>query len=208
MKKVHKKTKTTYYLQAVGAAIVHPHFKEVIPLCSEIIRKQNGETKMDCERNAVRRLLKKFRQDHPHLQVIINEDSLSSNAPHIRDLEQYNCHYILGVKEGDHKFLFQHVDQAAANGKAVEISWPDEKSENFTHYFRIVYNAPLNKSNQDVLVTFAVSLLLNIGKRIARPARVFILVGSRTWISPGTTCIFSCVVHEPGGKSKTKPSTL
>ena len=155
MEKVNRKTgKVTYYLQAVGAAIVHPYFKEVIPLCPEIIRKQDGETKMDCERNAVKRLLKKFRQDHPHLQVIVNEDSLSSNAPHIKDLEQYNCHYILGVKEGDHKFLFQHVDQAVEEGRAVELSMPDEKSEDITHYFRIVYDAPLNKSNQDVLVTF------------------------------------------------------
>ena len=155
MEKVNRKTgKVTYYLQAVGAAIVHPHFKEVIPLCPEIIRKQDGETKMDCERNAIKRWLKKFRRDHPHLHVIVNEDSLSSNAPHIRDLEQYNCHYILGAKEGDHKFLFQHVDQVVEEGRAVELSLPDEKSEDITHYFRIVYDAPLNKSNQDVLVTF------------------------------------------------------
>ncbi len=155
MEKVNKKTgKVTYYLQAVGAAIVHPYYKVVIPLCPEIIRKQDGETKMDCERNAVRRLLKKFRQDHPHLKVIVNEDSLSSNAPHIRDLEQYNCHYILGAKEGDHKFLFQYIDPAVDDGRAVELSLPDEKSEDITHYFRIVYDAPLNKSNQDLLVTF------------------------------------------------------
>jgi len=119
-----------------------------------LIEKQDGETKMDCERNAVKRLLKKSRQDHPHLKVIVNEDSLSSNAPHIKDLEQYNCHYILGVKEGDHKFLFQYVDQEVEDGRAVELSLPDEKSEDITHYFRIVHDVPLNKSNQDLLVTF------------------------------------------------------
>ena len=155
MEKVTTKTgKVTYYLQAVGAAIVHPYSKVVIPLCPEIIRKQDGETKMDCERNAVRRLLKKFRKDHPHLKVIINEDALSSNAPHIKDLQQYNCHYILGVKDGDHEFLFQYVDQALENGEAVELTLPDEKNEAITHYFRIVYGAPLNKSNQDIRVTF------------------------------------------------------
>jgi hypothetical protein len=155
MEKVSTTTgKVTYYLQAVGAAIVHPDFKEVIPLCPEIIRKQDGETKMDCERNAIRRLLKKFRKDHPHLKVIINEDALSSNAPHIEDLEQYNCHYILGVKEGDHKFLFQHVDQAIKDGEAVELVMADERNEDITHYFHIVYDAPLNKSNQDRRVTF------------------------------------------------------
>ncbi len=155
MEKVNTKTgKVTYYLQAVGAAIVHPYFKVVIPLCPEIIRKQDGETKMDCERNAVRRQLEKFRKDHPHLKVIINEDSLSSNAPHINDLEKYNCHYILGVKEGDHKFLFQHVDQAIEDGEAVELSMPDKNNEDIIHYFRIIYDAPLNKSNLDRRVTF------------------------------------------------------
>ena len=56
MEKHHRNGKITYYLQAVGAAIVHPDFKEVIPLCPEIIRKQDGATKMDCERNATRSL--------------------------------------------------------------------------------------------------------------------------------------------------------
>ena len=37
MKKVSSKTgQVTFYLQAVGAAIVHPDYKEVIPLCPEI----------------------------------------------------------------------------------------------------------------------------------------------------------------------------
>ena len=154
MEKVHANGKITYYLSAVGAAIVHPYFKVVIPLCPEVIRKQDGETKMDCERNAVRRLLKKFRKDHPHLKVIINEDALSSNAPHIDDLEEYNCHYILGVKEGDHKFLFQYADQAIQDGKAVELVMADEKNKSINHYFHIVYDAPLNKSHQDRRVTF------------------------------------------------------
>ena len=155
MEKVNTKTgKVTYYLQAVGAAIVHPYSKVVIPLCPEIIRKQDGEKKMDCERNAIRRFLKKFRKDHPHLKVIINEDALSSNAPHIEDLEQYTCHYILGVKEADHKFLYQYVDLAIQDGEAVELVMADEKNEDIIHYFHIVYDAPLNKSNQDRRVTF------------------------------------------------------
>ena len=155
MKKVNSKTgKVTYYLQTVGAAIVHPDYKEVIPLCPEMIIKQDGETKNDCERNAIKRLLKKLRQDHPHLKFIVNEDGLSSNAPHIEDLEEHNLHYILGVKEGDHQFLFQYINQAVENGEATELTIADEKDANITHYFRIVYNAPLNKSNQNCRITF------------------------------------------------------
>ena len=154
MEKVSAKGEVTYYLQTVGAALVHPGVKEVIPLCPEIIRKQDGATKMDCERNAIRRMLGKLRQDHPHMKFIVNEDALASNAPHIEDLEEHGFRYILGVKEGDHKFLFQFVDQAVENGEAIELVIGDEKREEISHCFRIVYNAPLNKSNQDRLVTF------------------------------------------------------
>ncbi len=107
LEKVNKKTgEVTYYLQMLGAAIVHPDFKEVIPLAPEFINKQDGQSKNDCERNAAKRFFEKFRKDHPHLPVIITEDALSSNAPHIREAQKYNLHYILGVKEGDHSFLF------------------------------------------------------------------------------------------------------
>jgi len=62
VKKHKKKVKNTYYQQMLGAAIVHPDYKEVIPLYPEMIMKQDGEKKNDCERNAAKRLLKKFRE--------------------------------------------------------------------------------------------------------------------------------------------------
>ena len=154
LEKKSRNGKITYHLQAVGAALVCPGFKEVIPLCPEIIRKQDGTTKNDCERNATRRLLGKLREDHPHMNFIINEDGLASNAPHLSDVEEQGFHYISGVKEGDHKYLFAFVDQAVENSEAIEITISDEKNPEISHCFRIVYNAPLNKSNQGRLVTF------------------------------------------------------
>jgi hypothetical protein len=60
---LQKENKTTgektYHLQMLGAAIVHPDFKEVIPLAPEFIMKQDGETKNDCERNAAKRFFEK-----------------------------------------------------------------------------------------------------------------------------------------------------
>jgi hypothetical protein len=154
LQRVSKTGEVTYHLQAVGAALVHPDCKEAIVLCPETIRQQDGQTKNDCERNAIRRQLKKIHQDHPHMTFIINEDSLSSNAPHIDDLEELGFRYILGVKEGDHRFLFQHVADAVARGESIELIIEDEKDTAITHHFRIVYNAPLNKSHQNKLVTF------------------------------------------------------
>lgn len=155
LERKNKKTgKITYHLQMVGAAMVHPDYKEVIVLPPETIRQQDGENKKDCERSAVRRFLGKLRRDHPHLPLIVNEDGLSSNGPHIDDLEANNLHYILGVKEGDHKYLYQYIDLAATQGDVMELTVTKKDNPDVTHSFRVVYNAPLNKSHQDKRVTF------------------------------------------------------
>jgi hypothetical protein len=86
LQKVHRNGTITYFHQMLGAAIIHPDRREVIPLMPEPIVKHDGTDKNDCERNAAKRFIAKLRQDHPHLQVIVTEDSLSSNAPHIETL--------------------------------------------------------------------------------------------------------------------------
>ena len=90
------------------------------------IIKQDGQTKNDCERNA-KRFFEQLRKDHPHLKLILNEDALSPNAPHIRDLKKYNLHYILGVKPKDHKFLFNLVQDAVQDGSTIEFEIEDKK---------------------------------------------------------------------------------
>ena len=147
----HKNGKVTYYHQVLTAVLIHPNVKEVIPLTPEPIIKQDGETKNDCERNAAKRLLAKFREDHPRLPVIVVEDGLSSNAPHIRELRKHNCSFILVVKEGDHPFLFRNVRQARTNGETTEIKFT---KKGVVHQFSFLNQTPLNESNQDILVNF------------------------------------------------------
>ena len=88
----HRNGTITYSHQMLGAALLHPDRHEVIPLMPEPMVKQDGTEKNDCEREAAKRLIVKLRQDHPHLTLIVTEDSLSSNAPHIRVLHDYNLH--------------------------------------------------------------------------------------------------------------------
>jgi hypothetical protein len=152
LQKTNAKTgEVTYSHQLLAAAIVHPDCAEVIPVCPEPIQKQDGETKNDCERNAAKRFLAQFRAMHPHLGVIVTEDGLSSNAPHIRELIRHKMHFILGVKPGDHAWLFAQVDEAATAGNTFEFSVPDG---DITHRFRCLNAVALNESNQDLLVNF------------------------------------------------------
>jgi hypothetical protein len=153
LQKKSKKTGIiTYYQQVLGAAIVHPDYREVIPLAPEMIIKQDGSSKNDCERNAAKRLLQKVRQDHPRLGLIVIEDGLSSNAPHIKELQSVDMHYILGAKEGDHPLLFNNLAEAAKSGEAVEFRMVDDNDPKITHRFRFLNNTPLNQSNLDLKV--------------------------------------------------------
>src|SRR6266699_1193142 len=151
--KVHRNGSMTYYHQMLGAAIIHPDFREVIPLMPEPIVQQDGTTKNDCERNAAKRFLVKLRQDHPHLNFIVTEDSLSSNAPHIETLHEHGCHYILGVKEGDHAYLFKQVQAAEEAGRVTSYDRHD-RAAGVVHRFRFVNDMPLNESRSDVRVNF------------------------------------------------------
>jgi len=151
-KRSSKTGKSTYYLQTLGAAIVHPDRREVISLPPEPIRKQDGQDKNDCERNACRRWLHKFRHDHPHLKVIVVEDGLSPNAPHIRDLTEYRCRFILGLKEGDHAYLSACLNEAVEKEKTVEHDVADEKDPRIHHFFRFATRIPLNERNKNLLV--------------------------------------------------------
>jgi hypothetical protein len=137
----------------LGAALIHPDRREVIPLMPEPIGKQDGTEKNDCERNAAKRLMVKLPQDHPHLKLIVTEDSLSSNAPHIQALQDYNLHYILGVKEGDHASLFAHVAAAEQAGR-VTYDERDDAKTGVRHRFRFVSDLPLNEAHADLRVNF------------------------------------------------------
>ena len=151
--RVHRNSSITYAHQMLGAAIIHPDQRAVIPLMPEPIANDDGTDKNDCERNAAKRFVAKLRQDHPHLKFIITEDSLSSNAPHIETLQHYDLHYILGVKEGDHPFLFQQVQAAEQAGRVTYYERHD-RTARVMHRFRFVNDMSLNASNIDVRVNF------------------------------------------------------
>ena len=144
--KNHKNGTTEYSHQLVVAVLLHPDSKEVIPIALEPIIQQDGNNKNDCERNAVRRLLEAIRQMHPKLKCIVVEDGLSSNGPHIKDLNDMGFQFLLGAKPGDHTFMFDNfmkMDElglvqnlsVAANGSspATQTQWHDHLQLNASH---------------------------------------------------------------------------
>ncbi|MHC1725848.1 MAG: transposase [Syntrophobacteraceae bacterium] len=152
MEKTTSSGTTSYYLQTLGAVVAHPDHKEVIPLMPEPISKQDGETKNDCELNAARRFIRRFRKEHPHLKVIFVYDAISPNGPFISFLKEYDCRFILSVKESDHAFLFKQLDTVVESAEADELVIEDPKDPEKIHGLRWVNNLSINASHRDVRV--------------------------------------------------------
>ena len=143
--KNHRDGTVTYYHQMLGAAIVHPDEKVVIPIAPEPIVKGDGDNKNDCERNASKRLLKDFRREHSRLKTIVIEDALAANYPHLSLLDDLKLQYIIGVKSGDHDYLFDWIKHA----KGDEHTHTRDKIK---HRFCYYHDIPLNDEHNDYKV--------------------------------------------------------
>jgi hypothetical protein len=153
LQKVHRNGAITYFHPMLGAAIIHPDIRAVIPLMPEPIVRHDGTAKNDGERTAAKRVVGKLRRDHPHLKCIVTEASRSSNAPHIETLHAYGLRYLLGVKEGDHAYVFQQGQAAEHAGRGTYDERHDRAAGGL-HRFRFVNDVPRNASHTDVRVNF------------------------------------------------------
>lgn len=141
-----------YYHQLLGAVLVHPELKTVLPLMPEAITRQDGQSKNDCERNAAKRLLVALREDFPKLKLIVIEDSLASNGPHIELLQQLKLRYILGAKPGDHRALFETLRERQHQGQCGEYTVVD--AAGVEHRYCWANAVALNKAYPHLKVNF------------------------------------------------------
>ncbi|MBS3759741.1 MAG: transposase [Desulfobacterales bacterium] len=151
LKKTSQKTgQTTYSHQFLGASIVHPEQRQVIPLAPEPIQNTDGNSKQDCERNAGKRLIQKIRKTHPKLNITITGDGLYSNQPFIDELKSNRMSFVLIAKPGDHKFLFNHL--ATVTHKIQTLEYSDDKGRQ--HIYRWINDVPLNGTTRAGKVNF------------------------------------------------------
>lgn len=144
--KNHRNGEKSYYHHMLGAVIVHPGYKEVIPFPPEPILMQDGKTKNDCEQTAVIRLLNNIRREHPHLKVIVVEDSLYATGPHIELLKLLNMRFIIGAKQYANDF--DYIDKE----KIFTYSFTDEQG--VQHIYKYVNDLSLNGSHPNLKVNF------------------------------------------------------
>jgi hypothetical protein len=206
--------KKSYSHQMLAACIVHPGLKQVIPVAPEPIQNCDGHTKNDCERNAAKRFLIAFRSDHPKLPVIVTEDGLSSNGPHIKELKGHNMSFVLGVKPGDHKYLFDWINayDESEIGFVQNTNYDGTKViYRTTQKIRFINEVPLNASNDDLLVNF-LEVVETVEKKVERyvhdPLTGLLLETITEWIADAKPTTFTWVTDIKISKDNAFPLML
>lgn len=143
---------TSYHHSGLAAVLLHPDHEEVFPLDFEPILKEDGAQKNDCERNAAKRLCAALHERYADLHILLVEDALYANAPHIRQITGYNWKYILSVKPDSHSSLERQFAGRQARGQVKEDRYRDAKG--IEHYFAWTSDLFLCDSAVDVRVNY------------------------------------------------------
>lgn len=154
--------KVRYHHQILQAVLVRPGKSQVIPLAPEQIKNEDGAVKQDCEINAAKRILKKIRQAHPKLKIVIGGDDLYSKQPFVEELKNHRMSFVLVAKPADHKALFEWVRELRGMKEAAVYEISDSKGR--LHRYEWVNAVPLNGDPKSEQVNFVEYTLLVDGK--------------------------------------------
>jgi hypothetical protein len=130
--------------------MVHPDNSQGLPLFPEPITRHDGASQNDGESNANKRLLPALREAFPQLPMIVVEDRLSADGPHIKFLKELKYHDLMGVKPSDQPALFEAVRKRLTSGEYEECE--EEGKDGIVRGYRWMKGLPLTKSHPDILV--------------------------------------------------------
>lgn len=154
--KEHKNGEITYSHAVLQGAIMHPDKKQVLPVMPEAIQNKDGTEKQDCEINASKRFITHLKKAHPRQGFVICGDGLMSHQPMIETIKDNAMHYLLVAKPGDHKYLFEWLNDFT---ELPSLETIDDKGR--THRYRWKNVVPLHGDANAVTVNFLEYHLIN-----------------------------------------------
>ncbi len=142
----------SYHHAGLAAVLLHPDQPEVFPLEFEPILRPDGVQKNDCERTAAKRLCAELHERYDDLPILLVEDALYANAPHIRQITGYGWRFVLNVKPDSHQSLEKQFAGRQASGQVKELRRRDEQGG--AHYYAWTNDLCLCESAIDVKVNY------------------------------------------------------
>jgi hypothetical protein len=154
---------TEYFHAFLGASLVAPGHKQVLPLPPEFIVPQDGAEKQDCERNAAKRWLARHGPTLARYRPVYLGDDLFACQPIATAIQDGGGNFILTCKPSSHQTITEYLTGADLEEHRQTVSQPGKRS---THIYRWLCDVPLRASEDALGVNwFAVEILNAKGKR-------------------------------------------
>lgn len=154
---------TEYFHAFLGASIVAPGHKSVLPLPPEFIAPQDGAVKQDCERNAAKRWLARHGAAVTHLRPVFLGDDLFACQPIVAAIQAAGGSFILTCKPSSHQTIAEYVHGADLQEHRQTVCKRGKRS---TTIYRWLDAVPLRATDDAIPVNWFSVEILNIkGKR-------------------------------------------
>jgi hypothetical protein len=96
----------------LGATLVAPDHKQVLPLPPEFIVPRDGAEKQDCERNAAKRWLARHSAAVGHLRPVYLGDDPFACQPIVAAIQDAGGNFILTCKPASHQTITEYLHGA------------------------------------------------------------------------------------------------
>ena len=154
---------TEYFHSFLGASIVAPGHKHVLPLPPEFIVPQDGAEKQDCERNAVKRWLAQHGSTLAHLRPVFLGDDLFACQPVAEAIHAAGGNFILTCKPSSHKTVTEYLYGAKLEEHRETVL---KRGKRATTVYRWLADVPLRDSADALKVNwFSIEMFDGNGKR-------------------------------------------
>jgi hypothetical protein len=154
---------TEYFHAFLGASIVAPGHKQVLPLPPEFIAPQDGAEKQDCERNAAKRWLAKHGTSVAHLRPVFLGDDLFACQPIGAAIHAAGGNFILTCKSSSHKTIAEYLQGAELQEHRQTIC---KRGKRTTTVYRWLNAVPLRATDDAITVNwFSIETFNAKGKR-------------------------------------------
>jgi hypothetical protein len=192
---------TVYFHAFLGASIVAPGHKQVLPLPPEFIAPQDGAEKQDCERNAAKRWLARHGPAVAHLRPVFLGDDLFACQPIATAIQQAGGNFILTCKPSSHQTIAEYLHGAELEEHRVTTVTRGKRT---TTIYRWLSQVPLRATDDALAVNwFSVEIQNAKGKRTYYNS----FASSPICRSPSPPSPNSPPVAARAGRSRTRRST-
>ena len=142
---------TEYFHTFLGATLVAPGHKQVLPLPPEFIAPQDGAEKQDCERNAAKRWLARHSAAVGHLRPVYLGDDLFACQPIVAAIQDAGGNFILTCKPASHQTITEYLHGAELQEHHQTIC---KRGKRTTTVYRWLTAVPLRATEDAIAINW------------------------------------------------------